>query len=681
MRRLALVLATLVALCAASPVRAAGPAAAVTYRPPVDAPVVDPFRPPENNWNAGNRGLEYATTPGTLVGAAAAGEVVFAGPVADGLHVVVLHDDGLRTSYSFLTLVAVHRGDRVVQGQTVGTAQARFHFGVRAGDAYLDPALLFSGGPVQVHLVPDEQRRPLTEAQERDGLVRLLGGWASRAIAGGTAAFEWARDKGFEAIADYVDQANGVIHYVTSLHPWAHTYRFVLAANAWREASKTCTPETVPAPKPAERHILVRVAGLGSTSDEGAIYNLDARALGYAEGDDYKYSYRGGTTKENAYAAGDTDGDIRQSARHLRNLLARIEAENPGVPIDIVAHSQGGIVARTALTDEGEPSDPRLPKVNSLVTLGSPHRGAPLATAATMLDHTDMGSVVLDAAHVVLPDTFDPAGASVKQLAEHSSFMDELNSKPMPAGVKFTSIAAREDLTVPAGTTKAAGAHNVIVSVPGLIEDHDGLPGSAQAQREVALAIAGMTPTCQSFADAMVDAAVSGAIYTAETWAGAALYAGGRYFDRELDKASKVTVPRRYDNAPRTTMPRPTPMPARTAMPRRSTRPGSLVGVLCLLALLAGAGCEPTAGGDEGVPAGAGTPTTGLPTRPGGDAQPAGGGGWMWTAPGPAWVGLPAADDTDIAFTYGHQHVVLLDAGGRIRWDTYRLGVRDVAPR
>src|SRR4051794_10629625 len=182
MRRLAFVLATLVALVAAAPATAgaARPPGAVTYRPPVDAPIVDPFRPPAEDWNSGNRGLEYATTPGTLVGASAAGEVVFAGPVGGGLHVVVLHDDGLRTSYSFLALVAVHRGEKVTQGQTLGTTQDRFHFGVRAGEAYLDPALLFGGGPPQVYLVPDELRRPQTEAQERNGIAKMFAGLASR---------------------------------------------------------------------------------------------------------------------------------------------------------------------------------------------------------------------------------------------------------------------------------------------------------------------------------------------------------------------------------------------------------------------------------------------------------------------------------------------------------------------
>lgn len=548
MRRLALVLATLVALCAAPPARAGAPAA-VTYRPPVDAPVVDPFRPADPNWNSGNRGLEYATTPGTEVAASAAGEVVFAGPVGDGMHVVVLHDDGLRTSYSFLQLVAVKRGDKVTQGQTVGTAQSRFHFGVRAGDAYLDPALLFGGGPPEVYLVPDGQRRPQSEAKEREGLARMFAGWGSRAIAAGGSAFEWARDTGVAAIestvADAIDQMAGAYHYATHARPGAHLSRFASAAKAWWGARHTCTPESVPAPKVQERHILVRVAGLGSSSTEGAIDQLDAAALGYAEADVHRFSYRGGTTTESPYGVADTTNDIRESGRRLRDLLARLAAENPGVPIDIVAHSQGGLVARSALTDEGEPSDPRLPPVNSLVTLGSPHLGAPAATAGAMLGHTDVGEALLTATHLALPDQIDPAGTSVKQMAEHSEFLRRLNSRPLPAGLKATSIGAREDLLVPAGRTLLAGAHNVTVSAPTLHDDHGELPGSPQAQREVALGLAGMAPTCQSFGDAMADAAVSGFIYATETGLGGGAFLAAARID---SWTPKVTIPRRYDH-------------------------------------------------------------------------------------------------------------------------------------
>src|SRR5581483_4838166 len=109
---------------------------------------------PASPYGAGNRGVDYATAPGTEVRAAADGEVVFAGQVGGTLHVVVLHGDGIRTSYSFLSSIRVQRGDHVVQGQVVGTTgPTAFHFGARAGDAYIDPALLFRTGSPQVHLV------------------------------------------------------------------------------------------------------------------------------------------------------------------------------------------------------------------------------------------------------------------------------------------------------------------------------------------------------------------------------------------------------------------------------------------------------------------------------------------------------------------------------------------------
>lgn len=543
MRRLALVLATLVALGATPPARAGAPAA-VTYRPPVDAPVVDPFRPADPNWTAGNRGLEYATTPGTPVAASAAGEVVFAGPVGDGLHVVVLHDDGLRTSYSFLQLVAVKRGDKVTQGQTVGTAKDHFHFGVRAGDAYLDPALLFGGGPPQVYLVPDELRRPQTEAQERAGLARMFAGWGARALAAGGAAVDWARDRAVEKALDEVDKLRGAALFGHEGLPLTHVGRFAAAAREWFKARETCTAESVPAPRLPERHIAVMVAGLGSDSEGDSIDAVDTAALGYAKSDVVRYSYLGGTTAEHPYAATDTTADIHQSAKHLRQLLERVAAEHPGVPIDIIAHSQGGIVARTALTDEVDGHDPRLPQVKSLVTLSTPHQGAPIATLATMAGHTKIGGPVEAALHGALPDMVDPQATSVKQLAEESLFMLQLNMRTMPAGLNVTSIGAREDWMVPAGATHLDGAHNVIVSAPGLKTEHSDMPAAPETQREIAMGLAGMAPTCQSFGDFVADFVVSDAIRLEEDGAAAGVYLAGRQFDKATESTT-TTVPRR----------------------------------------------------------------------------------------------------------------------------------------
>lgn len=154
--RLVVVLTSVaVGLVVAAPPRASA-AEAPTYRPPVHAPVADPFRPPPEPWLAGNRGIEYATAPGTVVGAIGPGVVSFAGPVAGALHVTVTHPDGLRSSYSYLAAVRVAIGDRVAGGHRVGVAAERLHLGVRRGRTYLDPASLW-GRPVgggRVVLVP-----------------------------------------------------------------------------------------------------------------------------------------------------------------------------------------------------------------------------------------------------------------------------------------------------------------------------------------------------------------------------------------------------------------------------------------------------------------------------------------------------------------------------------------------
>ena len=117
MLKAALVSVLLVSLLVAPAVPAAADDATSTldYQPPVDAPIVDHFRPPPAKWAAGNRGIDYGTVPGSPVHAAEQGVVEFAGQVGGTLHVVIRHPDGLRTSYSFLASIAVVEGDQVAR--------------------------------------------------------------------------------------------------------------------------------------------------------------------------------------------------------------------------------------------------------------------------------------------------------------------------------------------------------------------------------------------------------------------------------------------------------------------------------------------------------------------------------------------------------------------------------------
>lgn len=119
------------------------PVPSVAYRPPVVGQVVDPFRRPSHPYGPGNRGLSYRTAPGDPVRAIGGGVVVFTGRIGGSLYVSVAHPHGLRSTYSYLTTIAVEVGDRVGPDAGIGTAGDGFHLGVLRGTQYLDPALLF----------------------------------------------------------------------------------------------------------------------------------------------------------------------------------------------------------------------------------------------------------------------------------------------------------------------------------------------------------------------------------------------------------------------------------------------------------------------------------------------------------------------------------------------------------
>ena len=153
MRRFACAFITVVAFATALSITPARAIAPVVLTPPVDAPVLDPFRAPVGPYGPGNRGIEYDTDPGDSVLAAAGGVVIFAGAVAGTLHVTVDHGGGLLSSYSFLDRVLAGLGDVVDRGDRVGVAGSTVHFGVRVDGEYVDPASLMGVLVARVRLV------------------------------------------------------------------------------------------------------------------------------------------------------------------------------------------------------------------------------------------------------------------------------------------------------------------------------------------------------------------------------------------------------------------------------------------------------------------------------------------------------------------------------------------------
>ena len=142
------------------------------WRPPVVGEVVDPFRPPPCPWCAGNRGIEYATEPGSPVRAAAPGVVSFAGPVAGTNYVVVDLGDGRRLTYGRVATVAVAAGQAALEGMQLATTGSRVFFGLRVGEEYHDPAPLLGELVGVARLVPDDGATPRPAPPPRTRCVR-----------------------------------------------------------------------------------------------------------------------------------------------------------------------------------------------------------------------------------------------------------------------------------------------------------------------------------------------------------------------------------------------------------------------------------------------------------------------------------------------------------------------------
>lgn len=525
-----------------APAAADGP---VTYQPPVDAPVVDPFRAPSTPFGPGNRGLTYGTEPGTVVRSAAAGVVTFAGAVAGSRHVTVQHADGLRTSYSFLDDVVVVLGQRVDQGDSVGTTLGRLHLGARSGDAYLDPASLFGAGLPQVHLVPFELPLGTGEQGERSAIRQLIGGAAGLAgdlagaaadkvLAGTGATVDWLRSEGPQLVRTAGHYFERSMPGIAQLHLGLSLLdAYTRARNA---SSRACTAADAEVTPPAGRRVAVLVGGLGSTSESAAIDDVKTGALGYDADDVLRYSYAGGRTPDptdhfdhletSSYEKADTQRDLREAAADLADLVEEVAAGFP-LPIDLYAHSQGGLVVRLALIElEVRHAQAWLDRLGLVATLATPHGGADLATAAHGIGSTSLGSTVFDAAGLAMG--LDDDAPSAAQLAETSDVVAELAATRIPENVDAVSIAARGDVVVPVPRAAARGAEEVVVPLTGL-SAHDDLPGSDAATRELTLALAGRPPGCQSFASAFSDQLAGQGISWLEDSVGAVAWVGAAW--------------------------------------------------------------------------------------------------------------------------------------------------------
>ena len=429
------------------------PAAASEWLRPVGGRLVRGFVQPANQFAAGHRGADLAAAPGTVVRAAGAGTVAFAGDVAGTLHVVVAHANGFRTSYSFLADVSVRAGQVVERGAVLGHAGGTgpehdagvLHFGLRVGDRYVDPMQLFrprdltelvrlvpaGSPPARPWVSPDRDRADLElglSLQPRDitapGAVApaagddggcgdgipLIGDVVSTACD----AVDWtadstlaALDEGLSLLRDagklgreWAEKLQAPLHALVKALAASATFAYDFAfaplvdlavdlveigKRFWEWTQRVCSTNSPPADGTGgDGHLLMAVGGIDShTFDDGSSFNLDTKALGYSKADVNWFSYaarrRAATRRPTPTAT--CARRPRSSAISWRGMAR----EHPGRPVDLIAHSQGGVVVDWFLVHVYKEDPDRYPPLDTVVTLSTPHQGAPLATAGSKL--------------------------------------------------------------------------------------------------------------------------------------------------------------------------------------------------------------------------------------------------------------------------------------------------------
>lgn len=407
--------------------------------PPVDAPVVRSFEHPGSPFGPGHRGIDYGVPEGSEVRAAAAGTVTFAGAVAGDPAVTIDHGGGLETTYSVLGHVGVSEGQEVRAGSVIGSAgtphgyeDAGLHLGVKLDGRYVDP---------KDHLV----------SVDPSDAIRLIP----------------VQERPLEVIGIYASMPTDL------------------------PLAEDCRPryDLEVAAEPPNDNVAVAIPGINSSSFEADLFDAPPELLGYPSGRVYRFSYRGsqGASLHTRYHPEDTWGDINVYAKRLATMLRKIKRLYPDRGVDLIAHSQGGLVARAFLEKIADPSDRSLPLVENLVTLATPHEGAPLAEEAVQLEqglgYTHLvGKGISEAGKkgwVGVPDIFSIA---VSQMAGGSTFIEQLAAPDSLFGTRYLSLAAPGDPIVPATRTQVDHATNRTVRFDWGIHGHSSITRSTQAR-------------------------------------------------------------------------------------------------------------------------------------------------------------------------------------------------------
>lgn len=277
--------------------------------------------------------------------------------------------------------------------------------------------------------------------------------------------------------------------------------RRIERAGAFQRSQRDCSDVRGP-PQRLRDAVVVLVGGFGSELAAGGVpFGLSLARSGLMPTLVVSFSYRGFTERPGnlpigePYEASSTWNGIPEAARRLFDLIEAVSRARPEAPVFIVAHSQGGVVARYMLLEIAPRAPRRNAKIARLITIGSPHNGSRGAARIQEARRSGSGQALDEAARrrqLGIPSK------SLEDLAEGSEVMRRIRDRT-PDGIPVTSIAAAEDMIVPAPQSFLRDAQNVLVEtgLPGA-GAHSGQLANDETTRALNLALSGQVPCVSS---------------------------------------------------------------------------------------------------------------------------------------------------------------------------------------
>ncbi len=238
-------------------------------------------------------------------------------------------------------------------------------------------------------------------------------------------------------------------------------------------------PTLVDGAAPSTRHLIV-LAGL--TSQTGHL-PLDPTVLGYDADQWTQFSYTGVTVdgQPREYSPQDTWQRVHDAALALRDQLRAHWVANPGVPVDLVGHSLGGLVAMYYLLVLHDPYDPTLPPIGKVATLASPLEGADAATVMQALQDDPIAHALLELIAATQPGLDDDApvltdlapGSDVTRALREAweRHLADPYAGPLANGTDVLTVGGLFDPVVPEWRSDLPGADHETV-----YDEHSGTP-------------------------------------------------------------------------------------------------------------------------------------------------------------------------------------------------------------